>query len=149
MLYDSRDPPPQKKLKDLIAYAEERRLELLLNCNANSHDIGGARISTLGMINQERGRPSRFVMCAGLTILNRESELTFMDCRRQEVIDITVCTEGMTSLVGDWRVSDEPSGSDYRQIRYALKHTEDKKWGHNPQTHGLGELQDRPRGHPG
>jgi hypothetical protein len=39
-----------------------------------------------------------------------------MDSRRQEMLG----TEGITILVKDWRVSCEPSGSDHRQIRYAL-----------------------------
>ena len=39
-----------------------------------------------------------------------------MDSRRQEMLG----TEGITILVRDWRVSGEPSGSDHRQIRYAL-----------------------------
>lgn len=94
---------------------------------------------------QPEGRSTRrgeglheFIMRAGLTILNRESELTFMDCRRQEVIDIIVCTEGMTSLMGDWRVSDESLGSDYRQIRYVLKHTDWESY----RTEGLESIQD-------
>jgi len=71
-------------------------------------------------------------MDAGLTILNRGSEPTFLDCRRQEVIDITLCSIGMTDLVRNWRVSNEPSGSDHRQVRFNLEHEEEIKWGRNP-----------------
>jgi len=34
------------------------------------------------------------------------------------------------SLVGDWRVSEELSSMDHKQIHFALKHVKDK-WGHN------------------
>jgi len=71
-------------------------------------------------------------MEAGLTILNRGSELTFLDCRIQEVIDITLCSAGMTDLVRDWRVSNELSGSDHRQAFFSLVHEEEIRWGRNP-----------------
>ena len=56
-----------------------------------------------------------------------------MDSRRQEVLDITICTRGLVGLVRDWRVSSEPSGSDHRQIRFTLDQIQiEKKWGRNP-----------------
>ncbi|XP_018395989.1 PREDICTED: uncharacterized protein LOC108774392 [Cyphomyrmex costatus] len=73
-------------------------------------------------------------MGAGLMILNRGTVSTFMDCRRQEVLDITISTGGLADLVRDWRVSGEPSGSDHRQVRYDLRHMVNKEWGRNPRT---------------
>jgi len=73
-----------------------------------------------------------FIMETGLTILNRGSEHTFMDCRRQEVIDITVCSEGGVDVVRDWRISNEPSCSDHRQMRFNFEYMEEVKWGRNP-----------------
>jgi len=57
-----------------------------------------------------------------------------MDRRRQEVIDITLCSEGMAGLVRDWRIFCKPSGSEraHRQVRFSLKHREEIKWGRNP-----------------
>jgi len=53
-----------------------------------------------------------------------------MDHRRQEIIDITLCSVGMMGLVRDWRVSNEPSDSD--QVRFILEQKEEIKWGRNP-----------------
>lgn len=39
MPYDSAEPPPQKEVKQLVAFAKERRLNLLLGCDANSHHL--------------------------------------------------------------------------------------------------------------
>ncbi|XP_020298815.1 uncharacterized protein LOC109863049 [Pseudomyrmex gracilis] len=69
-----------------------------------------------------------FLVGTGLTILNRRNEPTFLDSRRQEVIDITVCTKKVAGLVNDWRVSDEPSGSDHRQIRLTLQQLPQISW---------------------
>jgi hypothetical protein len=37
MPHDSGDLPPQEELKRLVTRVKNRRLELLLRCNANSH----------------------------------------------------------------------------------------------------------------
>jgi len=39
MPYNSKDLPLQKEIKELMAYAEERELELFMGCDANSHHI--------------------------------------------------------------------------------------------------------------
>lgn len=39
MPYDSKDFPLQKEIMEMVAYAEERRLEFLLGCDANSHHV--------------------------------------------------------------------------------------------------------------
>jgi hypothetical protein len=79
-----------------------------------------------------------------LHILNRGKEPTFLDSRRQEVLDIKICTRGLVGLVRDWRVSSEPSGSDHRQIRFTLDQIQiEKKWGRNPrQTNWTGYKAD-------
>jgi hypothetical protein len=37
MPHDSKEWPPQDEVKRLVTQVKERRLELLLGCNANSH----------------------------------------------------------------------------------------------------------------
>ncbi|XP_020297442.1 uncharacterized protein LOC109861980 [Pseudomyrmex gracilis] len=86
MLYDSMDDPPPKEVKALIAYAEAGRLELLLSCDANSHHVEWKSAN----INPRGESLHSFLEGTGLTILNRRNEPTFLDSRRQEVIDITV-----------------------------------------------------------
>ncbi|XP_020299283.1 uncharacterized protein LOC109863429 [Pseudomyrmex gracilis] len=125
MPYDSTDPPPHEEVKNLVAYAEARGLELLLGCDANSHHVRWGSTDT-----NLRGESLQdYLMGTGLTILNRGNEPTFLDSRKQEVIrDITVCTERMASLVRDWRVSNEPSESDHRHIRLTLQQIPQISW---------------------
>ncbi|XP_071580756.1 uncharacterized protein [Temnothorax nylanderi] len=129
MPYDSEELPPQRNMVELVAYAKEKGLELLLRSDAKSHHLvwGSTDINPRGesLLN--------FVMNIDLQILNRRTEPTFLDSRRQEVIDITLCTRGVLDLVAGWRVSNEPSGSDHRQIRFDLVRVQkDEKWGRNP-----------------
>ncbi|XP_032689122.1 uncharacterized protein LOC116852664 [Odontomachus brunneus] len=130
MPYDAKNLPPQREVKELMKYAEERGLEVLLGCDANSHHVGWGSTG----INPRGESLHEFVMDSKLIILNRGTELTFMDCRRREVIDLTLCTRGVADLVRDWRVSNEPSGSDHRQLRFALEHREKGNWGRNPRN---------------
>lgn len=128
MPYDSTGLPPQEEIINLVAYAKQRGLQLLLGCDANSHHVcwGSSNINPRGVSLHD------FILGNELTILNRGTEPTFMDSRRQEVLDITVCTKEVADLVEDWRVSDEPSGSDHRQIRLTLRHSVEIQWARNP-----------------
>jgi hypothetical protein len=116
MPYDSEYLPPKEEIKILVAYAKDKRLELLLGCDTNSHHEvwGSTDINPMGESLLD------FIMRTRLHIVNRGKEPTFLDSRRQEVLDITLCTRGLVGLVTDWRVSSEPSGTDYRQIRFTL-----------------------------
>ncbi|XP_020296502.1 uncharacterized protein LOC109861325 [Pseudomyrmex gracilis] len=115
-----------RRVKTLVAYAEDRGLELLLGCDANFYHVEWSTD-----INPRRESLHGFLIGTGFTILNRETEPTFQDSRR-EVIDITVSTERVASLVRDWRVPNEPSGSDHKQIRLTLQHSPPISWARNP-----------------
>ncbi|XP_024888738.1 uncharacterized protein LOC112465430, partial [Temnothorax curvispinosus] len=129
MPYDSEELPPQRNMIELVTYAKESGLELLLGCDANSHHLVWGSFD----INPRGESLLDFIMSTNLQILNRGTEPTFLDSRRQEVIDITLCTRGVVDLVAGWRVSNEPSGSDHRQIRFDLVNLQkDKQWGRNP-----------------
>jgi hypothetical protein len=86
MPYDSEDLPPQEKIKRLVAYAKDKGLELLLGCDANSHhEVWGST-----NINPRGESLLDFIMRTRLHILNTGKEPTFLESRRQEVLDITV-----------------------------------------------------------
>ncbi|XP_018396128.1 PREDICTED: uncharacterized protein LOC108774496 [Cyphomyrmex costatus] len=123
MPYDSQEEPPPKGVRDLVSYAKERGLELLSGCGANSHHIewGSSTINP-------RGESLQFIMDISLMILNRGTVPTFMDCRRQEVLDITISIGRVADLARDWRVSGERSGSNHKQICYNLLHMVKKEW---------------------
>ena len=56
-----------------------------------------------------------------MDILNTGKIPTYRNSAREEVIDITLCTRSIRDKVKKWRVSDEPSLSDYMQILYELE----------------------------
>ncbi|KAK9752427.1 hypothetical protein QE152_g4235 [Popillia japonica] len=53
--------------------------------------------------------------------LNRGNKPTFVTANLAEVIDITVSTPRLASWVKQWRVSDEPSLSDHRYVRFNIE----------------------------
>ena len=86
-----------------------------------------------------------FIMRTRLHILNRGKEPAFLNSRRQEVLDITLCMRGLVGLVRDWRVSSELNGLDHRQVHFTLDHIQiEKKWGRNLRLNKLDRLQGRP-----
>jgi hypothetical protein len=109
---------------------------------SESRDATGAHFAAL--INLRGESLLDFITHTKLHILNREKEPTFLDSRRQEVLDITLCTRGLTSQVRDWKVSSEPFVSDHRQIHYALDQIQiEKKWNCNPRyTNWMGYRAD-------
>ena len=52
-----------------------------------------------------------------LEVLNRGNEPTFVNRIRREVIDLTLATRNISTLVSDWRVSGDILLSDHRMIR--------------------------------
>ncbi|GJQ79071.1 hypothetical protein Trydic_g5327 [Trypoxylus dichotomus] len=57
----------------------------------------------------------------GLVTLNRGNKPTFVTVSRAEVIDVTVCRPRFARWVKQWHVSDEPSLSDHRYIRFDIE----------------------------
>jgi len=68
-----------------------------------------------------------------------------MDCKRQEIIDITICSRKLASLEGFLRTL--WFGPYHRQIRLAFKYMEEEKWGRNPRCTNWMDLHGRPWGH--
>ena len=55
-----------------------------------------------------------------LEIVNRGKELTFHITNRAEMIDITLGSQALMGKLVQWRVSDEPSLSNYRHTSLSL-----------------------------
>ncbi|XP_011299810.1 uncharacterized protein [Fopius arisanus] len=108
--YDSMEPPPTREVEELVKKVKDERLELLLGCDENSHHLGWGSSNT-----NVRGEAlNDFIMEKDLQILNRGKEPTFMDCRRHEVLDITICTTGMARWIPRRNPKDTNWGS-YRE----------------------------------
>lgn len=99
--YDSPQPPPAPELASLIDRMKNEESGLLLGCDANSHHISWGSTDTNGRTDSL----NEFIMSENLLVSNRGSELTFKDARRQKVLDITICSVGLSSCEKNWRVS--------------------------------------------
>ncbi|XP_074026204.1 uncharacterized protein [Leptinotarsa decemlineata] len=102
-------PPPQ--LGEVIAYVARENLQLIIGCDANAHHIlwGRTDINTKG-----------FILTNSLLIANVGNKPTFVTAAWKEVLDITLSSEKACDNIENWHVSEEPSCSDHRQIRFDL-----------------------------
>jgi ribonuclease HI len=114
--YDSKLPPPSPELIRLVRHADANNTELLIGCDANAHHtVWGS-----SDINKRGDSLLQFIGSTRLEILNINNEPTFINKLRQEVIDMTLVTRGITHLVSNWHVSSEASMSDHRWICFRL-----------------------------
>ncbi|GJQ68737.1 hypothetical protein Trydic_g17269 [Trypoxylus dichotomus] len=98
-----------------MSHAEAHKLQLLLGCDASAHHTIWGSTGT-----NKRGE-SLITHTNGLVTLNRGNKPTFVTVSRAEVIDVTVCTPRFARWVKQWHVSDEPSLSDHRYIRFDIE----------------------------
>jgi hypothetical protein len=115
--FDSRELPPSRDLELLVESTGAGSLQLILGCDANAHHRDGWGSSD---INPRGESLLQFLVCNNLYICNEGNRPTFVTRARREVIDITVCSEGMLGVIDGWHVSQEASLSDHRYIRFNL-----------------------------
>nr|XP_012224501.1 PREDICTED: uncharacterized protein LOC105673444 [Linepithema humile] len=114
--------PPAPVIK-LAEYCQEKRLPLIMGCDANAHHTVWGSSDT-----NERGRKVlKFLASTDLEIFNTGDEPTFCTIARREVLDITVCSRQLIQEVVEWRVSTEPSLSDHRQITFRIAKAREKE----------------------
>lgn len=105
-------------LARLIDYCKNKHLQLLIGCDANAHNEnwGSTDNNTRGINLLE------YIAGTNLDILNRGNRPTFVSDidGRQEVIDITICSNRLTQAIQNWRVADELTMSDHMYIKYEL-----------------------------
>ena len=114
--YDSEGPPPPEEVKKLIAECESKGVDLVLGCDANSHNVvwGSSDCNTRGI------RLLEYLVTTNLDVLNVGCKPTFRNAVREEVIDITLVTRGLWGMIDGWRVSDEVSMSDHNHIVFEI-----------------------------
>ena len=115
--YDSVEPATNSLLDRLTKSCLHNHKQLIVGMDANAHNTvwGSSDTNARGELLIE------YLSANNLIILNRGNVPTFFNGRRSEVIDITVGTQLVGELIEDWKVSDEPSLSDHRQISFIIK----------------------------
>uniref|UniRef100_A0A6V7J874 Endonuclease/exonuclease/phosphatase domain-containing protein n=1 Tax=Bracon brevicornis TaxID=1563983 RepID=A0A6V7J874_9HYME len=117
---DSVDPPPCKKLTELVEFCAANDTLLIMSSDANAHHTLWGRSNT----NKRRTALLNFVVATNLEILNRGSRPTLVTSRCQEVIDVTLSDISLAGMIENWRLDEEDSLSDHRRILFEL-HTEE------------------------
>lgn len=112
--YDRAVPTPE--LQTVVNYCQSNNLPVLIGCDANSHNLiwGSTNTNSRGVSLLE------FIVSQNLEILNEGNRPTFIDRRREEVIDLTLCSSGLERFIDNWHVSLESSLSDHQPIHFSM-----------------------------
>ena len=107
-----------QSLERVADFGRAHALDVIIAMDANAHHTAWGSTN----INSRGEELLDFVVSQNLQILNRGNEPTFVSsCGREEVLDITLISPGLSELITDWEVSDDVSLSDHRHIRFRLK----------------------------
>lgn len=112
---DNSECPPHI-LSEIVAYCEEKGLQLILGGDVNAHHFAWGSTN----VNSRGESLFNFITAQNLVIMNKGNIPTFVTKTRKEVLDITLCTNKVSSLIQNWHVSEEPSCSDHRQIVFDI-----------------------------
>lgn len=113
---DSTNAPPLE-VRKLIEFCKSKNLPYVIGCDANAHHTSWASTN-----NNTRGESLfDFLTENEALVLNEGNEPTFSSNGRDEVLDITFCSQHIYPLFANWHVSNEPSLSDHKHIRFDLK----------------------------
>ena len=115
---DEDDIPPSE-VAALVRYCRSINKPLIVGCDANAHHTvwGSSDVNTRGEYLLE------YLTSNNVNVCNVGNEPTFSNAIRQEVLDLTLCSASITEKVKNWHVSDEPSLSDHRHIRFDVEAT--------------------------
>ena len=97
MPYDSIDPPPTALTMNLVAHCRSRGWRLIIGSDANSHNTAWGSSDT----NPRGDNLLYYIMSANLSVCNQGTTSTFVNVKREEVIDITLAAsnrEGIKEL---------------------------------------------------
>ncbi|XP_037959322.1 uncharacterized protein LOC119688728 [Teleopsis dalmanni] len=114
--YDSIEPPPSQEVIRLMEYFRTKKLEIVIGCDANANNIVWGSSDS----NNKGESLLEFVEKYNLMIVNGGLEPTFVDARRSEVIDLTLCSGAMTEKIEKWSVADRLTMSDHRAIHFEI-----------------------------
>ena len=114
--FDSSEQPPSNGMRKVIEYSKNKHIPLILGMDCNAHHIIWGSTDT-----NERGNSLlEYITSEQLEITNSGNKPTFVIKRRQEVIDITVCSRDIFYDITNWEVSNEVTLCDHRYICFQI-----------------------------
>lgn len=113
--FDSMDNPTEE-VRKLVEFYSHNELSLVLGCDANSHHSVWGSTDT----NARGIKLLEYLAGTELEILNVGDTPTFRSGTREEVIDITLCSNQIMNKIRNWRVEEEDTLSDHSLITFKL-----------------------------
>lgn len=105
-------PPPE--VAAFVSHCRRQNKGFIIGCDANAHHT----IWSSTDINSRGESLFSFISQNDIDICNRGNAPTFINAVREEVLDLTLCNSTISGSIEKWRVSDEISLSDHRQILF-------------------------------
>ena len=109
-------PVPPVKMEELVRYCEDKRLPLIIGSDVNAHHQLWGSTDT----NARGDDLFNYLATTTLSWANKGHKPTFVTRNRQEVLDVTFFSDEASGLIDDWHVSDEPSLSDHKYIKFQI-----------------------------
>lgn len=113
---DVEDVPPCSVVH-FVNYCKKINAQFIIGCDANAHHT----IWSSTDINKRGEDLLNYMSSNNIDICNRGDSPTFVNSIRQEVLDLTICSDLLSEKIVNWHVSDEESLSDHKQIRFDFK----------------------------
>ena len=114
MAHDEQVPP--NRMEQLVTFCETYDIPLIVGCDANAHHTAWG---SSGVNDRGEGLFS-YILGTNLSWENKGNKPTFCTRNRKEVLDLTLKSDSVGNRVEGWHVSDTPSLSDHRYIRFTI-----------------------------
>lgn len=114
--YEEQHKIPDDTARDAIEFSASSGIPIIIGADCNAHHILWGSSDT----NSRGEKLVEYLATTSLDIQNRGIEPTFINKRRQEVLDITLVTQDLSNRINNWHVSCEDTLSDHREINFSL-----------------------------
>ena len=113
---------PAPVTERLIQYCNHNKLHLIIGCDTNAHHfrLGSQECNRRGYTLSEY-LATTDPEVVNQEVVNQGSEPTFFVNNKRTVIDVTLATNAILSVIRDWQVMPNDSFSDHRQIQFVIK----------------------------
>ena len=107
---------PVREFHNISAYCRDYGTELICGMDANAHNTVWGSTDT----NSRGEELLDLFLEQGWEVLNHGEDPTFITVNRSEVLDLSVCSSGLSTHLSGWHVSDTEVLSDHRLIAFDL-----------------------------
>ena len=108
----------------MIDYCQRENYPLIISADCNAHNVAWGSTNT-----NKRGEAlMNYIYTTNLIIANFGKNPTFETKTRKEVLDITLFSHTLCTLIRNWKVSNEETFSDHKYLQFELDMEKTQKW---------------------